>query len=220
MMRLALRSLTYTTLGPCINIYRAARGPELSPCIECNNDSIASIVSSEKPIKGMLLALGHQARVGKDAFADYVARKYGCVKVSFAEDVYAIAGACQGRLGLTVEKDPGLLQTIGMGLRTHYGDDIWVKGTMSRIRLILEKDPNANIIVCDMRFPNEMKALKEAGFVTVKLTRDGRPIDRDPNHISERALEGAIFDVELQNNGSLEAYYMAIDQLLRRYCVC
>ncbi len=162
-------------------------------------------------VRGLRLALGHQARVGKDTFADRMCAIYTGKKLSFASGIYMIAEECQRCAGVNTCKDPRLLQTIGTAMKAHYGDDIWVKRTMQEVAAA---GPNDNIIVCDMRFPNEMAALKAAGFTTIRITRADRPIDRDAMHESETALAGAQFDHEIMNDDSLAAYLSDVDRLL------
>jgi len=165
---------------------------------------------------GLRIALGHQARVGKDTFADHIEAHHGCVRLSFAENVYKIATQVQIILGRPITKDPALLQFIGDGLRNLLGDDIFVNSVMEQVRSIEEQNPAANIIITDLRYPNEMKILSDHGFTTVKITRKNRPIDRDPKHRSEIALADAIFHVNLTNDGPIEEFRKSIDNFIHR----
>jgi hypothetical protein len=160
--------------------------------------------------RGKRIALGHQARVGKDTFADHL----GWQRVSIAGPLYELVGDMQRRLGRAVEKDAALLQMIGAGLRDHYGEDVWISQAMRRIEELEAADPTVGIVVTDMRFPNEMRALAAAGFVTVRIERPDRPIDRDPNHPSEIALAGAAFDHVVVNDGDLAGYLAKVDALV------
>ena len=153
--------------------------------------------------------------MGKDTLANHVIANHGGGHVvSFAAPVYEVASAIQRVLGRHVEKDAGLLQLVGLGLRDHYGDNIWVDRAMAKINAINQLDSTANVIVPDMRFPNEMKELKDAGFVTIKVVRPDRLIDRDPNHPSETALADAPFDYVILNDGSEAEYLAKIDKLI------
>ncbi len=158
------------------------------------------------------IALGHQARVGKDTFADYVIQKYGGQKAAFASALYQLAGMNQAFLRQPVEKDPTLLQELGTLFRRHYHENIWVD------RLVDTLPENGVIIVTDMRFPNEMEAMKRLGFVTIQIVKEDRVIDRDPNHISEIALAGAKFDYVIHNDGSIEEFYRKIDDIIAVIC--
>lgn len=170
-----------------------------------NTENQHAVISDNGAIK---IALGHQARVGKDTFADYVISRYGGKKAAFASALYKLAGTTQEFFGRPVVKDPSLLQKLGTLFRDHYHENVWVD------RLVETLPTTGVIIVTDVRFPNEMEALHNLGFVTVKIIKEDRVIDRDPNHISETALAGATFDYVIHNNGSIEEFYRKIDDLI------
>lgn len=155
----------------------------------------------------MRIALGHKSRVGKDTFADYVARKYSLPTFAFSDKLYEVTAAVQGALGVPIRKDPALLQLLGTVLREHYGSYVWIDSLSNRMG-------SAPAIVTDMRLPNEMQFLKDHGFVTIKITRRNRPIDRDPTHISETALDDAEFDYEISNDGTIDEFHAKIDDLM------
>lgn len=161
----------------------------------------------------MKFAVGHQARVGKDTFAeiatDYLKNRVEIIR--FALPVYHISHDIQERLNKDKTKDPALLQFIGEGLRKIYGETIFVDSAEKKIK---ECDPQSCIIVTDMRYENEMEMLKRNGFTTVKIVRDNRVIDRDPNHMSEIALQNAKFDIVLENNGTLSEYTDKVIKIL------
>ena len=68
------------------------------------------------------------------------------------------------------------------------------------------KTPSSSLcwIVSDVRFENELRAIKERGGIVIRL--EGDPVgmrarsSRDPNHVSETALDKfEDFDLVLQN---------------------
>lgn len=93
-----------------------------------------------------------------------------------------------------------MMQGIGEGLRSAISKDIWVIHTLARINTILHTMPN-HILVTDVRYPNELEALKARGFTMIKLVRDTGIRD---NHPSERDLNDNLFDYVIDNNGTLE----------------
>ena len=171
---------------------------------------------TSQSISGLRIALGHQARVGKDTFADYVVARHGGHVMRFASGVYGIAGLIQLYLGYEERKDARLLQWVGTGIRDHYGPDIWVNRLRRSVEAIIAPDPAANIIVVDMRFRNELALMKELGFTTVRITRTGREIDRPADHPSEVDLEGAPFDYHITNDGTLDEYHAEIARFIKR----
>jgi hypothetical protein len=160
------------------------------------------------------LAFGCECRVGKDTACEYLERKLGGVTYRFAEGVYAIGEFIQTYLGRERKKDPALLQFIGMGLRNVYGEDVWVERLERKIDAA---NPFENIYIADMRFPNEADMLRRKGFVTVRVVRNNRPIDRDPNHPSEISLVNYPFDEVVINDGTLEEFYQKIDKIVAKY---
>lgn len=154
------------------------------------------------------LAIGCKARSGKDTAAEYLAKRYGCTVLRASEKVYEIAGAIQKTLGKPVEKDPELLQKLAEMLKSHYGNDIFAADVVRRAAEI-----GGNVVIADLRFPVELEAYQAAGFHCIKVVRANRPIDRDPDHISETALD----DVELPiiyNDSTLEDFYNRIEEML------
>lgn len=167
------------------------------------------------------IALGHQARVGKDTFAAAV-KSLTCVSsfpnvvtYAFSDSLYEIAGIIQEFAGVRREKDPELLQNLGTFCRQHYGDDFWINKCNEKIQ-----KSNGVILVTDMRYANEMTYLKNNGFITVKITRKDRVIDRDPGHKSEIDLLDAEFDYTLTNDGTEEEFrekaIKFVDSLLQK----
>src|SRR5580698_11259986 len=149
-----------------------------------------------------VVGLGHQARVGKDTFADYYMTKYGSITLSFAAPLHKIAKHIQKTLGKWCEKDGTLLQMIGTALRERYGEDVFVIELLKKIQQYQNAEfPPRMIIVTDVRFPNEAAALRNLGAMLIKITRSGRVIDRPATHISETALSDYKFDHVIDNSG-------------------
>ena len=165
------------------------------------------------------IALGHQSRVGKDTFVNYTIawcarRGIECHIIRIADKLYKITSHIQETLGMQVQKDPALLQLIGTDLRNHYGESVWINESVRKINDVIHINPNAVIIVVDMRLRNEMELLRAIGFTTVKILRPEREVDRDPNHASETELANVPFDYVINNSNTLENYLGAIDALL------
>lgn len=72
-----------------------------------------------------------------------------------------------------------------------------------------------NWIITDMRFPNEMEAVVERKGITIRVIRDNgtRAIDINP-HASETALDDAMFDYEIINDGSIEDLVEKVKEIL------
>ena len=165
------------------------------------------------------MGFGHKARQGKDvacqtiveAFKDrYDIRHYSfgnelkkevngldqfewCLKLGVQYDINPPMNdpLCQTRHG----KQGPLLQKYGTEYRRAQDNFYWVK----KLRAMLEAEQPQIALISDVRFPNEMMFCKAFGGFTVKVSRYGyTDLSRDPNHISETALDNAKFDYEIQ----------------------
>ena len=82
-----------------------------------------------------------------------------------------------------------------------------------------------NWIITDLRFPNELKAVKDRGGVSIRVNRDNEQVLKDkgihipkhlltPEHKSETALDDAEFDYVIDNNGTIEDLIHIIKEIL------
>jgi len=192
----------------------------------CTQSRTQAHTQAHTQAQGLKIALGCQARVGKDTFADILCTHKDMVRVSFAEAIYDICSHTQQVLGLPVAKDRKLMQTTGDMLRQLYGQDVFVDLLFKKINNACASGAsngntnanananasNGNIVVTDVRFPNEFDMLREAGFVLIKIVRFG--IDSAMNsqmspseaslcvgHASETSLINHDFDIVIVNPG-------------------
>ena len=124
-----------------------------------------------------------------------------------------------------------LLQSIGTNLfRNQLHPEIWVNSLMNEYKSKLSSnypvddldwEPRfiyPNWIITDTRFPNEMKAVKKRGGITIRVNRDyvltGGPEDPKEQHKSETALDKAEFDYVIDNNSTIEELIEKVRQIL------
>lgn len=156
----------------------------------------------------MRIAFGHQARVGKDTACSFLQQKYGGKILHFSDALYEILFHTQQVCGFEKKKDPEFLQAIGTWARKQ-NPNTWVD--------LLTKQINYynNYFVGDLRYPNEARALKDLGFICVKIVRTDRPIDRDRQHESEISLsDWDGWDCVIENNGSEEDFLKQVDKCI------
>lgn len=109
-------------------------------------------------------------------------------------------------IGKTVRE---LLQEVGQGLRDAIDPDIWVKA------LFANTEDWANIIIADVRYPNELEAIKERGGILIRIDRKGAGAG---NHSSETALDNYNdWDFHIGNNGSMEDLFEAMRIFTKNY---
>ena len=102
-----------------------------------------------------------------------------------------------------------LLQGIGQGLRDAIDFDIWVK------ILFANTEGWSNYIIADVRYPNEIKAIKERNGILLRIDRKGAGAG---NHSSETALDDyKEWDVHIENNGSIEDLFEAMRIFTKNY---
>lgn len=175
----------------------------------------------------MMIGLSGWARSGKDTVASYLVEQHGFVRVSFADQMRTalynldpkidLAGyrislrAAVDLIGwedLKSQSDDvrGLMQRMGTEVgRRLWGEDFWVEAAM---RLVL---PDTNIVISDVRYPNEADAIRRRDGQVWRITRDG--VGPANSHDSETSLNTYPFDQYIANNGSIEATWAYVENL-------
>ena len=118
--------------------------------------------------------------------------------------------------------------------RRAFHDDIWIAALENKLR-----SSNDDIVISDCRFPNEIKSIKAAGGIVIRVVRGAEPewydaavsANRGPNgnvswalsraklerlkvHASESAWVGTKFDAEVDNNSSMDHLLNQINDLV------
>jgi len=131
-----------------------------------------------------------------------------------------------------------MLQKMGTeGGRDVFHPDIWLYALEDRIQ------HDTNVVVPDVRFPNEIAFLKRLGGVTIRVRRGNEPVwwdtalDQNKNrsyyedahvkcqmtkkyphvHFSEWAWIGQEFDYIIENNWTLDALEKTVDSIIKNY---
>ena len=190
---------------------------------------------------------------GKDTIADYLVNVHGFRRESFAntlkDAVAAVFGwdrvMLEGRTKEAREwreqvdpwwserlKMPNLtprwiLQYRGTEVcRRAFHDDIWIASLENKLR-----NSKDDVVISDCRFPNEIKSIKNAGGIVIRVVRGAEPDwyndaadmnagDKCMNymmgktrmqllgiHASETAWVGTKFDAVMDNNGTIDDLY-------------
>ena len=211
----------------------------------------------------MIIGLCGFQSSGKDTIADYLVKEYGFKRLSFAsaiKDILSILfGWSRDKLeGLTKEDrewreqvDPWWSKRLDMPnltprwvlqywgtevCRQGFHDDIWIAALENRLR-----QRTGHTVISDVRFPNEVTAIRNAGGAIIWIQRGTLPewydcaltenttawdqqwLLEDANtlmpqkyptvHKSEWAWVGTTFDALVDNNGSVEELYMQLKNL-------
>lgn len=187
-------------------------------------------MKEERKIFGLIGEKGS----GKDTFANYLIDKHSqkerkIIKLSFAEPLKAICQILYPQStseyfeSRELKEKPSIifgnksprevLQVVGTDLfRNHYDENIWINVMLSKIHSI---DKDIDIIVTDIRFPNELHAIETLNdnVTIVKLERDVQKDERC-SHISEKINRITLNHnvIVIDNNGTLENFYNEIDK--------
>jgi hypothetical protein len=183
-----------------------------------------------------------RARSGKDSVAARLTHNYAFTRVAFADPLKGVALRLNPFIptgyGVHVRlksliKDVGweyakdnypevrrVLQTAGQTVRD-LDPDFWVNLAMDKIDAA--DTWNMPVVVTDVRYPNEAEALRNRGFVLVRVKRPGylaETVDADElaarQHESETALDGYPADRVLINGGTLFDLETEADALVTR----
>lgn len=96
-----------------------------------------------------------------------------------------------------------LMQTLGTEWgRNQVKGTVWIDVAKAKIQKLL--DYGHNVVVDDMRFPNEFQAIKDLGGLTVRVIRPG--LADTTGHTSEGQLEHLEFDYNLVNANGLDEW--------------
>lgn len=197
---------------------------------------------------------------GKDTIADYLVTHHGFQRVSFAAslkdavsvvfgwDREMLEGTTKSSREWREQEDDWWSTRLGMKitprwvlqywgtdvLRNHFHNDIWVASVENKLRKA--KD---NIVITDCRFPNEVNAIKNAGGVTLRVSRGPEPdwydaainynkgpernecwsiskvkLDKLKVHASEYSSVGLNYDYYIDNNGSIDELHNQIQSIV------
>ena len=197
---------------------------------------------------------------GKDTIADYLTNFHGFRRESFANslkdavayvfgwDRTMLEGRTKTAREWREQVDPWWAERLGMPTltprwvlqywgtevcRKAFHDDIWIASLENKLR-----NSKDDIVISDCRFPNEIKSIKAAGGIVIRVKRgddpewyndaaDMNPGDRCSNymlaktrmqklgiHASETAWVGTKFDAVMDNNASIDDLYAQVKLLI------
>src|SRR5690606_15406979 len=163
-----------------------------------------------------LIGIAGKKRSGKDTVAKAL-EPFGYQRVGFADELKQMAleinpmipGDTRLRgvvkdFGWECAKEfPGVrkfLQELGTSIRER-DRYFWIRTAFMRINPALAD--GYGVVVPDVRYPNEVDAIRRAGGTVIQVVRPGRPDDGD-RHASETALDGIAFNHTIFNDAGLD----------------
>lgn len=138
-----------------------------------------------------------------------------------------------GKLGIPDFSPRLALQLIGTNvLRHHFNESMWFLTLENRIRKNISQD----VVISDVRFPNEIKFIRDHGGVMLRVNRGPLPVWYDiavaandgdisakermvteyPDaHLSEWAWCGSEFDFEINNNTTIKDLNIQVEGIIK-----
>lgn len=169
---------------------------------------------------------------GKDTTGKHLCEKYGYIRLAYAD---ALKEACREIFGFSDEQLYGslketddefwktsprkILQYVGTDLFRDQlsnvvpdlGKNIWVKVVEKKILDIWKENPKQGIVITDVRFPNEVDAVRKLGGTVLRVTRPYLQVNKDL-HSSEVEIDKLDVDFELTNDSTIESLYNKFDE--------
>jgi len=126
---------------------------------------------------GKLIGLVGAAQTGKSTIAKHLVQKYGYVRISFIDPLKEMllnAGMCSREelWGVKTEESRWLMQKIGTEIfRKQVDPEYWVK--LAEKKIIEQLETGENIVIDDIRLPDEADVIRRHGGLLVRTVRDG-----------------------------------------------
>jgi len=100
------------------------------------------------------------------------------------------------------------MQFLGTDVMRKMYEPVWVQSCVNKIK----REQSSLAIIADVRFPNEVDAVTDAGGVVVRLTRG----ERADGHPSETALDDYDFHYNIDNTGSVDALISQVKSFYKK----
>jgi hypothetical protein len=219
-----------------------------------------TVINVKQDRKPMLIGVVGFIGSGKDTVADYLTNFHGYRRESFANslkdavsmvfgwDRTMLEGRTKQAREWREQVDPWWAERLNMPNLTprwilqHWGtevcrngfhDDMWIASLENKLR-----NSKDDIVISDCRFPNEIKSIKDAGGIVIRVKRGEEPawyqdavdmnagnhhinwrraktrMDKLKIHASETAWVGTDFDHVLTNDDSIDDLYAKVQSII------
>ena len=149
----------------------------------------------------MIIGISGKATSGKDTAVTYLIRRYGGVRIAYADAlkreaqglIYRLTGEYTDPWKDKHDKMRRFLQVLGTELMRAWKESVWVDLLIDEARIALTNGAPA-VYVPDVRFPNEVEAIHTAGGKVIRLEAPNLVLGR-----RMRALYGEVSADKLQH---------------------
>lgn len=171
----------------------------------------------------MIIGLIGYAQSGKDTVAKILVEHHGFTRVAFADKIRELLLETnplvrdEFRLEAVVSAygwDQAkvlfpeiryLLQSLGIGARKTFGDDVWIVSVLRKL-----DDKNKKYVITDVRFENEAVIVKQLEGELWRIKRPG--VSAVNAHLSESEMDGYKVDKILNNGGTFEELELLVQK--------
>lgn len=165
-----------------------------------------------------LIGISGKKKSGKSLIADLISLYYTDVYVyNFADELKKeVSIATQHSVEYINEHKDSfrlILQGWGTDFRRKKDENYWVKKWMEGVNVISNSHPASVIVAADVRFLNEVSAIKQLGGQIWRVERDGN--FSNDIHLSEVELDNYPFEQRITNNGTKEDLARLVRELLK-----
>lgn len=174
-------------------------------------------------VYGMKIALYGFMRSGKDTVGQFLINRYNFQRFAFGDGIREV---CRRLFPEQMQdaKPRALLQGVGQDLRK-YDENVWVKDVLRKIKRTTNEF--SNIVITDLRQPNEYEELRKNGFCIVQvLAPESEVMERmkklgdkveakDLQHETESHYDKYEPDFIIVNDGSLKDLGVKVDRLVK-----
>ena len=180
----------------------------------------------------MLIGLCGYAGVGKDTAAQVLLEELRFQRIAFADPIKGallaldplvpgtgpgeflrLSEFAEGRDWSEIKEYPEvrrLMQIMGTEVgRNLFDPEIWVRLAERKLESTLSV---GDVVITDVRFPNEARLIRGYGGVLVRIDRPGfGPVNE---HVSDRASERWAYDYRIENDSNVSALHDKISDLV------
>jgi len=166
----------------------------------------------------MLIGISGSAGAGKDTLAEYLWRTHTFTRIAFADPMKR---ATQAIFGLSDEQTWSrdlkeisipywglsprrMFQMVGTdAMQGTFGRDVWLKRWKLSYEMVKDSE---NVVVPDVRFPQEAELIRELGGYIIQLNRKcENGLDAEAKaHVSEAGISVKYLDFVLHNDSSID----------------